>query len=134
MVLRYIVCHRLQIEGPAGCFDLYSQNVLYNLLSLLLCMTSASLCCWLWFCCDVDWKPFNCIWADEFKNFLERLKVTEKEFERQVWNPTYMKEETKLELRLWASYRGQTLARTGIEHLQCEISCYCQVFTACKEM
>ncbi|KAG0631673.1 hypothetical protein M758_1G271400 [Ceratodon purpureus] len=60
------------------------------------------------------------IYPDEYKNFLERLKLTEGEFVRQVWDPkTDLKEEiklrndaTKLELRLWASYRGQTLART----------------------
>lgn len=39
--------------------------------------------------------------------------MTEREFERQVWGPN-VNDDTKLELRLWASYRGQTLARTGI--------------------
>lgn len=42
--------------------------------------------------------------VDEWKNFQERVGW-EEEFEET--------EELKEELRLWASYRGQTLARTG---------------------
>lgn len=54
------------------------------------------------------------IYPDEYKNFLERLKLTEREFERRVWGDqrNTVNADTILELRLWASYRGQTLART----------------------
>lgn len=53
------------------------------------------------------------IYPDEYKNFLERLVLTEKEFERRVWgDQSTVNEDTILQLRLWASYRGQTLART----------------------
>lgn len=76
---------------------------------------------------------FHRLWTDEYKNFLERLKVTEKEFERQVWGDprNSMHEETKLELRLWASYRGQTLARTGIimSDMWEPVLRYCHYFT-----
>ena len=44
--------------------------------------------------------------ADEWKNFLERVDCSnEEELRRQ--------EDLEEELRLWASYRGQTLTRTG---------------------
>ncbi|KAJ7545909.1 hypothetical protein O6H91_08G015900 [Diphasiastrum complanatum] len=48
------------------------------------------------------------IFPDEWKNFLERISLTEAELERQL----QQKSIDLLELRLWASYRGQTLART----------------------
>ena len=45
-------------------------------------------------------------YADEWKNFLERVDCSsEEELRRQ--------EDLEEELRLWASYRGQTLTRTG---------------------
>lgn len=49
--------------------------------------------------------------ADEWKNFLERFKCHSEE---------ELKESDDLEgeLRLWASYRGQTLTRTGT-HCTC---------------
>lgn len=40
---------------------------------------------------------------DEWENFLERIKSTADAVE----------DNDNLELRFWASYRGQTLARTG---------------------
>lgn len=44
---------------------------------------------------------------DEWTNFLERVGCkTEEEL--------HHKEELEEQLRVWASYRGQTLARTGI--------------------
>eukprot|EP00898_Chlorokybus_atmophyticus_P000956 jgi/Chlat1/1861/Chrsp141S02179 len=43
------------------------------------------------------------IYPDEWENFLKRMRMTEEE----VW-----KFNDGMELRLWASYRGQTLART----------------------
>lgn len=50
------------------------------------------------------------IWhvADEWKNFLARIGRDENALEGDLDN-----ERDILELRFWASYRGQTLARTG---------------------
>ncbi|CAI9787626.1 unnamed protein product [Fraxinus pennsylvanica] len=46
------------------------------------------------------------IYADEWRNFLERMHREGMVSERELWT-------TRLrDLRLWASYRGQTLART----------------------
>ncbi|MBO8631092.1 hypothetical protein INO08_15415, partial [Staphylococcus aureus] len=45
------------------------------------------------------------IYPDEWKNFLERLNFDSEEDLRK-------NEELEEELRLWASYRGQTLTRT----------------------
>ncbi|GLT35126.1 hypothetical protein SLA2020_096050 [Shorea laevis] len=46
------------------------------------------------------------IYHDEWKNFLERMRREGMEKDDEIWT-------TKLrELRLWASYRGQTLGRT----------------------
>lgn len=50
-----------------------------------------------------------CLSADEFDNFLERINVTS---EHEIWD----NEEYENELRHWASYRGQTLSRTGKSH------------------
>jgi callose synthase len=47
------------------------------------------------------------IHVDEWKNFKERVGLEEELKESEE------SEELKEELRLWASYRGQTLARTG---------------------
>ncbi|KAG6503477.1 hypothetical protein ZIOFF_035792 [Zingiber officinale] len=44
------------------------------------------------------------IYPDEWENFLERIKSTADAVE----------DDDSLELRFWASYRGQTLARTGL--------------------
>lgn len=47
--------------------------------------------------------------ADEWKNFLARIGRDENISEKELNdNPNDI-----LELRFWASYRGQTLARTG---------------------
>lgn len=49
--------------------------------------------------------PPNC--ADEWNNFLERVNcLNEEELKRS--------DELEEQLRLWASYRGQTLTRTGM--------------------
>lgn len=45
--------------------------------------------------------------ADEWKNFLERVDRNSEEDLRGH-------EDLEEKLRLWASYRGQTLTRTGI--------------------
>lgn len=46
------------------------------------------------------------LYADEWENFMERMRREGMENDKEVWT-------SKLkELRLWASYRGQTLART----------------------
>jgi callose synthase len=47
------------------------------------------------------------IHVDEWKNFKERVGLEEELKESEESG------ELKEELRLWASYRGQTLARTG---------------------
>lgn len=45
---------------------------------------------------------------DEWKNFLERIKCkSDEEFQAKI-------DELEEKLCEWASYRGQTLARTGI--------------------
>ena len=43
--------------------------------------------------------------ADEWNNFLQRMKCNSEELK--------LSDDSKEELRLWASYRGQTLTRTG---------------------
>ncbi|KAL2631732.1 hypothetical protein R1flu_016418 [Riccia fluitans] len=48
------------------------------------------------------------IFPDEWKNFVERQGIVSNEIERQLNNNT----NDMMELRLWASYRGQTLVRT----------------------
>lgn len=46
------------------------------------------------------------IYNDEWENFMERMRTEGMKDEREIWN-------TKArEIRLWASYRGQTLSRT----------------------
>lgn len=54
--------------------------------------------------------------ADEWRNFLTRIGRDENISESELSNSDI------LELRFWASYRGQTLARTGM-HFS-EIFCY----------
>ncbi|MCO5592990.1 hypothetical protein L7F22_046994 [Adiantum nelumboides] len=51
------------------------------------------------------------IFPDEWKNFLERIGLIEVTFDNQLKSGT-LDPENLLRLRLWASYRGQTLART----------------------
>eukprot|EP00250_Pteridium_aquilinum_P008090 c17661_g1_i2 orf=354-6008(+) len=51
------------------------------------------------------------IFPDEWKNFLERMGLIESTFENQ-FNIGPLDPDVLLKLRLWASYRGQTLART----------------------
>lgn len=51
------------------------------------------------------------IFPDEWKNFLERIGLIESTFENQL-NSGILDPDHLLKLRLWASYRGQTLART----------------------
>lgn len=48
------------------------------------------------------------ILSDEWTNFLERIDRLDSSAEDIVESPSHI-----LELRFWASYRGQTLARTG---------------------
>ena len=52
--------------------------------------------------------------ADEWKNFLARIGRDENASESELNDNT----NDILELRFWASYRGQTLARTGTFSLQ----------------
>ncbi|KAG6790984.1 hypothetical protein POTOM_000094 [Populus tomentosa] len=49
------------------------------------------------------------IYPDEWKNFLDRIGCDENAPDSELINNP----DDKLELRIWASYRGQTLARTG---------------------
>jgi callose synthase len=51
------------------------------------------------------------IYPDEWQNFLERIGLTGRTVDTKVDEKN---EEVILQLRLWASYRGQTLARTGV--------------------
>jgi hypothetical protein len=50
--------------------------------------------------------------SDEWKNFLKRVECKNEEELRED-------EGLEEELRLWASYRGQTLTRTGMTYLLC---------------
>lgn len=59
---------------------------------VIICITTLLLLIWSW------------ISLDEWKNFLERFDCKSEE---------ELKEELDEELRLWASYRGQTLTKTG---------------------
>lgn len=53
-------------------------------------------------------KQFSDIfYLDEWNNFLERVKCLSEEELKES-------DELEEELRLWASYRGQTLTRTGM--------------------
>jgi len=47
--------------------------------------------------------------TDEWKNFLDRIGCDENAPDSELINNP----DDNLELRIWASYRGQTLARTG---------------------
>ena len=58
---------------------------------------------------ETDFLCTNLI-EDEWKNFLERVGCKNEEELRED-------EELEEKLRLWASYRGQTLTRTGIVYL-----------------
>jgi callose synthase len=48
--------------------------------------------------------------ADEWRNFLTRINRDENAPDSELFG----NQNDILELRLWASYRGQTLARTGL--------------------
>lgn len=50
---------------------------------------------------------FGCQCTDEWNNFIQRVKSTEEDIKGCE------SDELVEELRLWASYRGQTLTRTG---------------------
>jgi callose synthase len=50
------------------------------------------------------------LYTDEWKNFLTRINRDENAAESELFSSA----NDILELRLWASYRGQTLARTGL--------------------
>lgn len=52
-----------------------------------------------------------CVKADEWKNFLERMLPDVEYNQLGIYNEDHVTD--TLQLRLWASYRGQTLARTG---------------------
>jgi hypothetical protein len=65
--------------------------------------------------------PFNLL-ADEWKNFLQRVHCQNEDELRET-------EQMEEELRLWASYRGQTLTRTGILSLFFCHSCYYTFFS-----
>ena len=53
------------------------------------------------------------VFPDEWKNFLERIGLIEATFEAE-FEKGELSPDNVLKLRLWASYRGQTLARTGM--------------------
>ena len=56
---------------------------------------------------------FWILFADEWKNFLARIGRDENTPESELID----NEDDNLELRFWASYRGQTLSRTGTFYL-----------------
>jgi hypothetical protein len=61
------------------------------------------------------------IYPDEWTNFLERqLSGVDR---AQLASRTESHVKDPQELRLWASYRGQTLARTGIEKRKRKLNC-----------
>ena len=62
------------------------------------------------YCKDLSlWSSVFLFFKDEWSNFLARIRKDEASSESELFeNPN-----DALELRFWASYRGQTLARTG---------------------
>ncbi|XP_057954435.1 callose synthase 3 [Malania oleifera] len=60
------------------------------------------------------------IFPDEWKNFLERVKCSEEELRES--------EDLEEELRLWASYRGQTLTKTVRGMMYCRKALELQAF------
>lgn len=65
--------------------------------------------------CDINLS----LYADEWNNFLERVDCKSEEELRS-------RDELSEELRLWASYRGQTLTRTGMLFCQLFFNLVCQ--------
>jgi callose synthase len=59
--------------------------------------------------------------ADEWNNFLERMNRNSKELKNSE-EELKLSEDSEEELRLWASYRGQTLTRTGTLFLPLSLS------------
>ncbi len=87
---------------------IYPGSLLTPSSGYLLPRTFLRFCFWLtvWIC------------VDEWQNFLERIQLIENTLRRTVDQKKSEKhEETVMDLRLWASYRGQTLARTGIHQI-----------------
>lgn len=68
--------------------------------------------------CEFVWiLVINKTHTDDWSNFLERVKCrNEEEFRMKLQREEELKgpKELEEELRLWASYRGQTLTKTGI--------------------
>jgi len=82
-------------------------SLAYHLLELIFMQFFWSALCPL--STETDFLCTNLI-EDEWKNFLERVGCKNEEELRED-------EELEEKLRLWASYRGQTLTRTGIVYL-----------------
>lgn len=57
------------------------------------------------FCFYISFSHIKCQCADEWTNFLERVNCNEEDLRGS--------DESEEQLRLWASYRGQTLTKTG---------------------
>lgn len=91
----------------------YLQKIFPGLFGLLACFCDQYISALIWFfccCCIFLWAyhmmPWQCQ-LDEWENFLERVNCKNEEELRD-------NEELEEDLRLWASYRGQTLTRTGM--------------------
>ena len=72
------------------------------------------------------------IWTDEWNNFLQRIGLgTSEDPENQIFSNTDLMDK----LREWASFRGQTLSRTGALHnFNCDLDTFGLVFIchACR--
>lgn len=64
-------------------------------------------------CYVVDMLICSVAFVDEWENFLERIGRGESTEDADLQESS----SDALELRFWASYRGQTLARTGLNDL-----------------
>lgn len=104
--------HDLEEPNEDGVSILfYLQKIYPGLIFILFCFCVVILIRLLLYPCSIFLdEQIVCISLDEWKNFLERVKCTSEEELKGV-------SELEEELRLWASYRGQTLTKTGTPSL-----------------
>lgn len=104
--------HDLEEPNEDGVSILFYLQKIYPGLFFYFCFVFHFLFCIVIFvlvlfpCTILLHEQLVCICLDEWKNFLERVKCSSEEELKGV-------SELEEELRLWASYRGQTLTKTG---------------------
>lgn len=106
-VCHALQCHisRLMFSSFGNVFCLY--DIIMQIFSVMVISSATSDFTWLQLCI------VHFVVLDEWENFLERIKSTADAVE----------DVDSLELRFWASYRGQTLARTGSSVSKMDINC-----------